>query len=447
MARFAIILIFFVLFMAIPTISLSTIIHVPGDQPTIQDGIGSAHNGDTVMVASGVFTGNGNRDIDLMGKGIYLTGASGSDTTTIDCQGTSLDPHRAFYIQHGEDTATVINGFKIINAYEKGGAIQCDASSPIIQNCFITGNQSLGIYASGGSSLRLYGCQISENYLYGIYITNSTGMDSLIMGKCRVLNNSGTGIRIEQTAGVLNNVHVLDNDGDGVQAFWVSPVEFTYMLVKGNHKNGIRILQSGLTAFNISNCTVVSNDTGIYFDFAPPKIIAPAPEVTAADGNIINSIVAFNARRGIVHGGMVFSYHLECNDAFGNPDGNYVNMPYYPNDSVGDISYDPIFCDTTHGDYTIANISPCASAYNSCHVDIGYYGIGCTRTFLCGDANSSGTVNILDVSYIINYLYKGGAAPNPWQSADVNHSWSINILDVSYLINNLYKHGPALNCP
>ncbi len=65
----------------------------------------------------------------------------------------------------------------------------------------------------------------------------------------------------------------------------------------------------------------------------------------------------------------------------------------------------------------------------------------------CGDANGNWAVNILDVSFIINYLYKHAQAPNPLESADINHSGGINILDVSYLINYLYKHGPALNCP
>ncbi len=68
-------------------------------------------------------------------------------------------------------------------------------------------------------------------------------------------------------------------------------------------------------------------------------------------------------------------------------------------------------------------------------------------TFICGDANHNGAVNILDVSYIINSLYKGGPPPNPAQAADVNGNGAVNILDVSYLINFLYKSGPALNCP
>ncbi|SYZ73402.1 hypothetical protein TRIP_C21520 [Candidatus Zixiibacteriota bacterium] len=65
----------------------------------------------------------------------------------------------------------------------------------------------------------------------------------------------------------------------------------------------------------------------------------------------------------------------------------------------------------------------------------------------CGDANNSWTVNILDVSFIINYLYKHGQAPQSLASVDVNHSGGINILDVSYLINYMYKQGLDLNCP
>ncbi len=67
--------------------------------------------------------------------------------------------------------------------------------------------------------------------------------------------------------------------------------------------------------------------------------------------------------------------------------------------------------------------------------------------FICGDANANGTVNIIDVSYIINYLYRSGPAPIPPQSADVNSSGGTNIIDVSYLINFLYRSGPAPNCP
>ena len=67
--------------------------------------------------------------------------------------------------------------------------------------------------------------------------------------------------------------------------------------------------------------------------------------------------------------------------------------------------------------------------------------------FICGDADGSGAINILDVACVISYLYKGGPAPVPSQKADVDHSGAINILDVGYTVNYLYKGGPAPNCP
>ncbi len=66
--------------------------------------------------------------------------------------------------------------------------------------------------------------------------------------------------------------------------------------------------------------------------------------------------------------------------------------------------------------------------------------------YVCGDANRSGTVNALDITHIINYLYKHGQWPIPPRAADVNNSGIINALDITYLINYLYKHGPAPNC-
>jgi len=52
-------------------------------------------------------------------------------------------------------------------------------------------------------------------------------------------------------------------------------------------------------------------------------------------------------------------------------------------------------------------------------------------------------LNILDVTYLIDYLYKGGAAPL-WPSwrADANGDEAYNLLDVVYNVNYLYKDGP-----
>jgi len=64
-------------------------------------------------------------------------------------------------------------------------------------------------------------------------------------------------------------------------------------------------------------------------------------------------------------------------------------------------------------------------------------------SYVPGDANGSGAVNILDCTFLINYLYKGGPAPDPDAAGDANCNGAINILDATYLINYLYKSGPA----
>ena len=66
----------------------------------------------------------------------------------------------------------------------------------------------------------------------------------------------------------------------------------------------------------------------------------------------------------------------------------------------------------------------------------------------CGDVDGSGICNILDVNYLISFLYRGGPPPIPLESAgDVNRSGSVNILDIAALVNYLYRGGPAPSCP
>jgi len=70
-----------------------------------------------------------------------------------------------------------------------------------------------------------------------------------------------------------------------------------------------------------------------------------------------------------------------------------------------------------------------------------------SMAYLCGDANGSGTANALDITHLINYLYKHGDAPSPVKAGDLNGSGGVNALDITYFINYLYKHGPAPHCP
>lgn len=65
-----------------------------------------------------------------------------------------------------------------------------------------------------------------------------------------------------------------------------------------------------------------------------------------------------------------------------------------------------------------------------------------------GDINGDGKVNAGDVVYLINYLYRGGAAPQPLAEGDINGDCQVNAGDLIYLVNYLYRGGeePVRGC-
>ena len=65
---------------------------------------------------------------------------------------------------------------------------------------------------------------------------------------------------------------------------------------------------------------------------------------------------------------------------------------------------------------------------------------------LYGDANGDGVIDLADVVYLINYLYRSGLVPNPPEAGDTNCDGTVDIGDVVLLINYLYKNGAAPGC-
>lgn len=67
-------------------VSIGETIHIPADYLTIQDGIDAAVAGDTVLVADGTYTGDGNKNLKFMGKAITVMSGNGPEWTIIDCE-------------------------------------------------------------------------------------------------------------------------------------------------------------------------------------------------------------------------------------------------------------------------------------------------------------------------------------------------------------------------
>jgi hypothetical protein len=64
-------------------------------------------------------------------------------------------------------------------------------------------------------------------------------------------------------------------------------------------------------------------------------------------------------------------------------------------------------------------------------------------TYLLGDSDGSGEIDIDDVVHLIYYIFASGPAPNPIECGDVDHSGFVDIDDIVFLINYIFAGGPS----
>jgi len=62
-----------------------------------------------------------------------------------------------------------------------------------------------------------------------------------------------------------------------------------------------------------------------------------------------------------------------------------------------------------------------------------------TLDYLCGDGNGDRTINLADGVFVINYIFKGGPAPDPLEGGDANCDGAVNLADAVHLINYIFK--------
>lgn len=68
--------------------------------------------------------------------------------------------------------------------------------------------------------------------------------------------------------------------------------------------------------------------------------------------------------------------------------------------------------------------------------------------FLCGDIDGDGSgPNVADLTYLVDYLFRGGPPPPVAEAANVDGSNGINVSDLTYFVDYLFRGGAELACP
>ncbi len=378
----------------------AAIIHVPDNQPTIQAGINSAvEYVDTVLVADGVYTGEGNRDIDFGGKAVVLKSQNGPESTIIDCEGDSTNPHRGFIFNTDEDFMTVVQGFTIRNGFmyiddttiTYGGGVRCDSTSPTIVDCIIEGCWAMmgGGISCNGASPRLVDCIIRSNYCYlwggGMQCSQSSPILSGCLFQDDTSRHSGGAIYMQD-----NSFPSITDCRFETNFSW-GGTGGIYCLVdcSPTFEECLFISNTGFNSYDLSlyrscspvltNCTFFGG--GIYCG-------------RASSPTLDNCIIAFSPGQAVncsYYSGEPCYPTLTCSNVYGNAGGDWVDCIAGQDNGNDNISADPLFCDTAVGDYHIDEISPCSPALSGCGTLIGAMEVGCGSPARVWLVNADGT--------------------------------------------------------
>ncbi|GEM_PF-3392350 len=446
---FSILLIkFIIVFLLVPSIIFAETIHVRKytSVPTIQLGIDSASNGDTVLVWDDIYTGQGNVNISFEGKSIVVKSLFGPTATIIDCGGS---PNRAFVFNQGETQATILEGFTIRNGDCSnqyldfaGGALKIQAS-PKIKNCIFFHNKA----KVGGAIFISKPPESGTSTFVSPIITECYFISDSAVGDIGYLGGAiscGTGAHTTVNKCAFENNYSTYRGG-AILTIDITTISECIFLNNVSPQGGAGNI-GGIAA--IENCTFVNNH-------APVSSMGHGGALVFYDSSEIefnNNIVAFNTAMSNYGGGIwcspMVSVSFSCNDFWGNTGGDILGNGHDISELDSNTVFkDPIFCDHENNDFHISSYSPCAPSNSRCGTLIGMYDVNCEICCdLAGDINSNDEVNLLDITYAIAYLYRGGPEPLCLDEADANGDCKINILDATYMIKYLYKYGPLPVC-
>ncbi|MBU36226.1 MAG: hypothetical protein CMG29_03355 [Candidatus Marinimicrobia bacterium] len=411
---------------------------VPSEYPTIQAAIDSASDGDMVLVADGIYTGTGNKELTWNGneKHITVMSANGPDSCIIDLEGSG----RAFtFISGLGDDAIwitpedVIEGFTISNGSSSsyGGAIYCyygyqNDVSPTISNCVFKNNTAVygGAITIDGGSSTITNCVFDSNsadYGGAVYIGSAGGDSGPLFQNCTFLDNSADlhwngqgGAFYLSNISTSANCRIWNNNFNGNSApnggaiyFSTSSPDVTENLFTNNSAstNASTLYIYNYYGPTISNCTI-ANNTG-------PEAVYCYGFNGTVEPVFVNTIVRDDSS--------AFAFD---DTSQANPTISYCNLeggfPITGTVGGGNIDADPLFCNPDSGDYTLAENSPCVGTGED-GANMGTYGVGCgpynfTPTEFSLTEPSNNTAIMIDASNVDN-----GSITFSWdESSDAN---------------------------
>jgi hypothetical protein len=220
-----------------PFPALALIIQVPGNQPTIQDGINAAANGDTILVAPGTYRENVHfrkKGITVASRFLVTGNPAYLDSTIIDGS-NPVHPDTASCVlivsdsmRTTKDTTASLIGFTLTGGtgtrwldehgagtYREGGGVLIQYLSPRILHNKITGNHTRDAsLQSGGGGIRIG--DGNPRILNNVIVGNTSGS----YGGGIVLNYTGATVR--------NNIIAYDTSGahyGGGGGIWINAVD------------------------------------------------------------------------------------------------------------------------------------------------------------------------------------------------------------------------------